>query len=451
MKVIIIGGSHAGIACARRTREEFPDAQVIIYEKQEQISFVSQSIPIYLMGKDDLLKNGGYATVESLNDEGIIVKTQTIIRKIDTAKKQIFFTQNKSNEVHSTSYDKLVLAVGSYPVLPNFSGSYRDKVYTVKNIADAKNIARLIEKAKKVVVVGAGFIGVEISQILAKRGLEVTLIQAHHYILNKYLDEVPARSIERMLEKEGVTLSLSTYPTNITEPNQPSLGSAITLFTNNDKVFEADAIIYSTGFQPNTFLLKGQAELGERGAIEVDEYMQTSVPDVFAIGDCATSTVYRLKGTHYLPHAAEALRQGEIAAINLAKPVLKLRPSQNTYNMNLDERSICSVGMTKASAEQNGYKCGIVNYRNTYLNSDKYINAYMVYEKETHQILGLQIEGTSPEIPSYSDLISLAIQYDLTAEDLEFSDFYFKHSYKNPGGIIRPLVKLIRKEDTQSH
>ncbi|MCL2113742.1 MAG: FAD-dependent oxidoreductase [Streptococcaceae bacterium] len=450
MKVIIIGGSHAGIACARRAKEEFPDAQITIYEKQKEISFISQSIPLYLMGHNDILKNGGYTTIKELEAQGIQVKAQSVVRNIDTLTKQIFFTQEESNNVETATYDKLVLATGSYPLLPMFSGEFKERLIVVKNIEDAKRIRYLFETAKRIIVVGGGFIGVELSRILASHGIKITLIQAHSYLLDKYLDEPAARNIEALMQSEGIDIQLSTFPVDIREEENKETGTALNLYTDHYEKFEADAIIYSVGFRPNSFLLANQVELGDMGAIEVDDYMQTSHQDVFAVGDCATSKVNRVKGRRYLPHASEAIRQGGIAAINLAGPKQKIIPSEGTYSMNLDGRTLCATGLNKKNAEAEGFECGMVHYRNDFLNSDEYTNIWLVYERKTHKILGVQVEGTAEGIAIYADLISLAIQQNLAIEDVEFSDFYFKHGYKNPNGMIKTLAQLIRQEDPKS-
>jgi NADPH-dependent 2,4-dienoyl-CoA reductase/sulfur reductase-like enzyme len=448
MKVIIIGGSHAGIACARRVREEFPDAEVIILEKQEEISFISQSIPLYLMGQNDISKHRGYTTVKELESEGIQVRVETTVRSIDTNKKTIFMTHVGSGDVKEENYDKLVLATGSYPLLPIFSGEFNDRLLVVKDIEDAKYIGKLSETAKKIIIVGGGFIGVEISRVFATQGLDVTLIQAHSYLLDKYLDEPAARNVEKMMRDEGIDIQLSTFPVDIREESNPKTGTSLNLYTDHYEKFEADVIIYSVGFRPNSFLLANQVELGDMGAIEVDDYMRTSKPDVFAIGDCATSRVNRIKGNKYLPHASEAIRQGQIAAINLMKPRQKITPSQGSYSMNLEGRTVCATGLSQTKADAEGFNCGRVHYRNQFLNSDEYMNIWMVYEKGTHRILGIQVEGTVNGISLYADLISLAIQEDLSIEDVEFSDFYFKHGYKNPNGVMQTLAQLIRQEDS---
>ena len=442
MKVVIVGGSHAGIACARRARKNYPDAEIVLYEKQKQLGFIAQSIPWYLMGREDLLEHATYTTVEELQAQGITTFTETTVRTIDTKQKQLFITKINSQNIEAISYDKLVLATGSYPLLPMFSAENQERVIVIKNMEDAQRVKALFETAKKVIVVGGGFIGVEIARIFATRQIGVALIQPHHYLLDRYLDEPAARCIEDNLQREGVQLHLSTFPIDIRQEN-----GQLHLYTDQYDKIEADAIIYSVGFRPNSFLLANQVILGDMGAIEVDEYMRSSQPDVFAIGDCATSKVAHLKENKYLPHASEAIRQGQIAALNLVAPRQKIRPTQGTYSMNLEEHTVCATGLTRKKAQEAGFDCDQVHYKNASLTGKSYTNIWLTYEKGSHKILGAQVEGTTVGIASYADLFSLAIQNDLRTEDLEFSDFYFKHGYKNPEGMINTLAELVRDKD----
>ena len=181
------------------------------------------------------------------------------------------------------------------------------------------------------------------------------------------------------------------------------------------------------------------------GAIEVDEYMQTSTPDVFAIGDCATSLVHRVKGTKYLPHASEALRQGRVAAMNLLEPKVKITPSEGTYNMNMFDRSLCMTGLSETRAKAQGLDCRTVHLTNTTLDGQAYVDLWMVYEKGTHKLLGLQAEGTAESVEADADIFSLALQRDCTLEDLEYMDMYFKHNFKNPYGTLKMLAETVRQ------
>ena len=450
MKIFIIGSSHAGIACARRCKEEYPDAQIVLFEKKSDISFISQSIPLYLMGKNDILKNSSYVTANDLREEGIDVRVETVVTSVDTENKVVSFTNAASKDVQTENYDKLVMASGSYPVVPPLESEANGNLYSIKNMEDAISLSKFLETAKKIVVIGGGLIGIELAMIFRSRGIDVSLLQAHDCILNKYVDYDVAKDMENTMASMGIKIELNCLAMDVQEEmvgGPFKKHKQVVVHTNDNQKFDADGVVIAVGFRPNSYLVSGQVTLGDMGAIEVDEYMQTSVPDVFAVGDCATTFVNRLNKKMYLPHASDAIREGELAAVNLASPVQAINSSQEAYNMNLDKMTICVAGLTKRQADEEGYDAETVHYENPYLNSDEYVKMWLVFERGTHRILGVQVKGTAVGISSYANIISLAIEQNLTVEDIEFTDFYFEHGYKDPRGFTKILAKLVRQKD----
>ncbi|QAY69878.1 NAD(P)/FAD-dependent oxidoreductase [Xylanimonas protaetiae] len=446
MRVVIVGGSHAGIACALRAREEFPDAQVVLYEKQGVVGFVAQSIPHYLRGSRDFLVLSSSTTEHELRAKGVEVRTETVVRGVDTAAKTLRYVVNGSDEVLDDTYDRLVLATGSYPSIPLAAGEYGDKLLVVKSYADAVRIKELMATARRVIVIGGGAIGIEMAKVMSDSRIATTLVQASSSILNRYLDDDVAAEVQAALLEAGVEVHTSALIVDISERTVDGRAVAA-VTTRSGEVFTADGIIYATGFRPNTMLVGSQVTLGDRGAIVVDDYMRTSVPDVFAVGDCATTRVSHVAEPVYIPHASDALRQGEVAAVNLAGPRRRIGPSQATYNLNIGERTLCTSGINHRRALYEGYDSAVAFVRNDYLASDKFYKAWLTYERGTHKILGIQLRGTADGISAYADLVSLAIEQGRTVEDLEFTDFYFRHGFRNPAGIMNVLADVVRAQD----
>lgn len=176
--------------------------------------------------------------------------------------------------------------------------------------------------------------------------------------------------------------------------------------------------------------------------------MQTSHPDVFAVGDCATTTLKNVKLPTYVPHASEAIRQGDIAAVNLIEKKVKLNCSQGTYRLNFDKKiSLCMTGLSLEKARKEGFDCEVAFISDTYVNSDDYFEMWLVYEKGTHKILGMQCKGSAIELGAQVDIISLAIQNDMTVEDIEYSDFYFKHGFNNLRSFTKMFADKIRQTE----
>lgn len=452
MEIRIIGGSHAGIACALRAREEYPDSSIVIYEKQKVIGFIAQSIPFYLSGNSDFLKLSSYITISDLENLNITVRTQTAVDEINLAEKRIEYTDLLEKTENEDHYDKLIMAVGSYPNLPLLKEGFQDEIYVVKKPEDADKLKMLMHRCRSIIVIGGGGIGVEMAKILAKAQIKTTLIHASDYILNRYLDKVVGEGVQKFLESIGVNVVTDSIVTDIKEELvNPETGKKVShVFTRNGREFTADGVIYTTGFRPNSFLLADQVKLGDKGAILVNEYMQTSDPDVFAVGDCATTILTNVKNPAYVPHASDAIRQGEVAAVNLMGDKVKLSKSQGTFKMNFDEDlTVNMTGLSLARAKQEGYDCDQVFIANDFVASDKYYHVWLVYEKGSHKILGIQCTGTAEEIAAQSDLISLAIQQNLTVEDIEYTDFYFKHGFRQPKSFSKLLADEIRRKEIE--
>ncbi|MDR0614743.1 MAG: FAD-dependent oxidoreductase [Lactobacillales bacterium] len=449
MKVVIIGGSHAGIACARRCREEHPDAQVVIIERKKDISFVSQTIPLFLIGEENILEEGHYATPAELESEGIEVLTKMEVKTIEVDRKRLTYANVDTGKLDEMFYDKLVMATGSYPVLPLINGVFNETFFLLKNVEDAVAIKKFMEKSHDVVIIGAGIVGVELSRIFAKKGLHVTVLQARENVMNRYLDVEMAKVVEKSIRDIGVDLYLNTRAIDYhTKKANAFHKSGVIVETDIGKKIKTSGVLLSVGFRPNSYLLRGQVKLGDKGAILVDEYMQTSVSDVFAVGDCASSYFNLLDMNRYNPHASEAIRQGVMAAINLFEPKQKLPCSLGTYNLKMPGYTVAVTGITKSVALNQGYDADAIYFENLHLDAKDFSYMQLIYEKKTHVILGFQVVGNT-SINEYANVFSLVIQQKLTIEDIEFSDFYFEHGYKDPSGFTKIMARLTRKKERE--
>ncbi|MGO2517527.1 MAG: FAD-dependent oxidoreductase [Leuconostoc falkenbergense] len=449
MEIRIIGASHAGIACALRAREENPDSNIVIYEKQKSIGFVAQSIPLYLAGDSNFLKLSSYTTIAELEAKHITVKTQTVIDSVDLSNKTIHYVDMVYDVEKEDHFDKLVVATGSYPSLSLVQDGFVDKLYVIKKFEDAVKIRQLMAESRSCIVIGGGAIGIEMAKILSELKIETTIIHSSDFILNRYLDKEIALDMQNALVENGVKIITNTLITSIDEENLKDSNRKIShVRTADGQHFEADGIIYATGFRPNSFLVADQVALGDRGAIIVDDYMQTSHPDVYAVGDCATTKLTNVKEPTYVPHASDAIRQGDVAGANLAGNTVQLKYSQGTYKLNFDrDISLCMSGLTHEKAKQEGFDSDVVTIRDQYVNGNAFFEAYLVYEKVTHKILGIQCKGSSFEVGAQAEIISLAIQNNLTVEDLQYSDFYFKHGFNNPKSFTQILADAIRQKE----
>jgi NADPH-dependent 2,4-dienoyl-CoA reductase/sulfur reductase-like enzyme len=452
MKVVIIGASHGGIAAARRIREEYPEVDVHIYEKRDDVAFVSQTIPLFLMGKQNLLKAANYTTHDELSSEGITVHNQMEVVEVNVKNHEIKVIPVGSDcDIELVSYDKLILATGSYPNLPPTGGELNKTLFVIKTMEDALAIDSFLKTAHEIVVIGGGIIGVELSRIFNAYDVQVTLIQSKATILDKYVDDEVAKEVQQEMDFEGISVYTDTHATSYkTIHGGVFKRPKVKVYTDTGMEFTVDGVIVSAGFRPNTYLLSSQVSLGDHGAVLVDEYMQTSDPDVLAVGDCSTSFINLSNENLYNPHASDAIREGIVAGLNIFKPREKIGMTNGTYKLNMDGFSLAVTGLTKRKALAHGYNAVSVHHRNIYITSERNMGAiHLVYEKETHQILGLQVLGTV-DISSYVNAYSIAITQRMTVEQMEFIDFFFEHGYKDPIGFPSLMAKLVRQKERSS-
>ncbi|MGO2989660.1 MAG: FAD-dependent oxidoreductase [Lactococcus cremoris] len=442
MKIVIVGSSHAGICAGLRALEEYPEAEITLYDKRNQVSFVSQGIISYLAGQKSVLFQSSYSSVEELKEAGLNMQMETVIEEIDTNHKKVFYRRNNSKKTKVTDYDKLILATGSYPAMTSVPFDKKSNLYFLKSMEDAIKAEEFLATAKNIAVIGGGMTGVEVARITQDRGIQTTLIHRNKNLLNDYLDEPASRLLESWMNAEGTRLLLNTEVTEISVDGENTV-----VQTANAQKIAVDGVIFTIGFRPNSYLLNQQVELGDRGAVVVDEYMQTSCPDVFAVGDVSTTYVNLLEENRYLPHASDAVRDGEIAAINLLEARQKITSTQGTYHVPMKNLVMAMTGITMKQAVDFGYDADAVHLLNEHLEGRLPSNVWMIYERRTHQILGLQCIGKTSDMAEYVNIFSLAIQQQLRIEDIEFTDFYFEHGYKDPRGFNRILARLVRENE----
>jgi NADPH-dependent 2,4-dienoyl-CoA reductase/sulfur reductase-like enzyme len=317
MKVVVVGCTHAGTAAVKNILANHPDAEVTVFERNDNISFLSCGIALYVGGVVKDPAGLFYSNPEELTSLGAKVNMEHDVTNIDTDAKKITAKDLKTEEEKIVEYDKLVVTTGSWPIIPPIKGIESKNVLLCKNYNQANVIIEQAKDAKKVVVVGGGYIGIELVEAFAESGKEVTLIDGLSRILNKYLDKPFTDLLEKELEDHGVTLALGE---NVSEFVADESGAVTKVVTPSNE-FDADMVILCVGFRPNTTLLEGKVDMLPSGAIKVNEYMQSSNPDIFSAGD---STVVHYNPTgkdQYIPLATNAVRQGMLVGQNLVDEI----------------------------------------------------------------------------------------------------------------------------------
>lgn len=375
-----------------------------------------------------------YSSPEKLAELGVVTNMRHDVISIDTDQKTLVVRNLNTNEEIIDSFDKLIVTTGSWPIMPNLDGIELDNIVLSKNFNHSNTIIEKAKTAKNVVVIGAGYIGIELVEAFEMNGKQVTLIDSVDRILNRYLDEEFTQVTEKELQDHGVTLALGQTVTRFEGVD----GKVAKVITTKGE-YQADLVILCIGFSPNTSLLKGQVDMLGNGAIIVNEYMQTSKPDVYAAGDsCAIR--YNPTGQHaYIPLATNAVRMGTLVAKNLVTPTMAYMGTQGTSGIKIYDYNIASTGLTEGAALDLAMNVKTVtiedSYRPEFMPEHEKVLLKVVFEETSRRILGAQIMSKA-DLTQAMNTLSVCIQNHMTIDQLAFVDFFFQPHYNKPWNFL---------------
>ncbi|WP_048001056.1 FAD-dependent oxidoreductase [Lactiplantibacillus herbarum] len=436
MKVVVIGCTHAGTAAVNQILASNPDTEVTIYERNDNVSFLSCGIALYLGGEVADPQGLFYSSPEQLSKLGANVQMEHDVTNVDTDKHEVTVTDLKTGTVATEHYDKLVVTTGSWPVIPPIDGIDSPNVYLCKNWTHAQKLWEAAKPAKRVIVIGGGYIGTELVEAYQKQGKEVTLIDGLPRILNKYLDKGFTDRVEKDFTDNGIKMALGQMVKGFEDD-----GKEVTVKTDQGS-YTADMAILCVGFRPNTALLKGKVDMNANGSIKTNDYMQTSDPDIYGAGDSVAVHYNPTQKDAYIPLATNAVRQGTLVGLNIFKPTRKYMGTQSTSGLMLFGKTIVSSGMTLEHAQAEKIPAAAVtfedNYRPEFMPTTKPVLMQLVYNPETREILGAQFMSEH-DVSQSANVISVMIQNRNTIDDLGFVDMFFQPIYDRPFNYLNLL------------
>lgn len=451
MKVAVIGCTHAGTAAIVNTAQLYPDAEITVYERNDNISFLSCGIALYVGGVIKDPQGLFYSSPEKLAELGVKTNMRHEVTRIDTERKTLRARNLATGVEYEDTYDKLIMTTGSWPIVPKLEGMELDGILLSKNYSHSNTIIERAQQVNKITVVGAGYIGVELVEAFQMNGKQVTLIDGEDRILSKYLDEEFTTPIQQSLEDHGITLALGEKVSSFVGEN----GKVTKVITSKGE-HETELVILCIGFRPNTELLKGQVDMLPNGAILVNDYMQTSQPDVYAAGDsCAIH--YNPTGKHaYIPLATNAVRMGTLVARNLVSNTIPYMGTQGTSGIKIYEDNIAGTGLTEDAAKAEGMDVDSVmitdNYRPEFMPTFEQVQVKVVFDRATRRILGAQIMSKM-DLTQSINTVSVCIQNQMTVDQLAFIDFFFQPHYNKPWNFLntaglQALPKTVEHKET---
>lgn len=446
-KIVVIGANHAGTACINTILDNFGNEnEVVVFDQNSNISFLGCGMALWIGKQIDGPEGLFYSDKEKLEAKGAKVYMESPVLSVDYDKKEVIALVN--GQEHLESYDKLIFATGSQPIIPPIKGvelveGNREFKATLENVQFVKlyqNSAEVIEKLKnneginRVAVVGAGYIGVELAEAFERLGKEVTLIDVADTCLAGYYDRELSDLMSQNLADHGITLAYGQ-----TVQAVEGEGKVERIVTDKE-TFDVDMVIMAVGFRPNTALGAGKIELFRNGAFLVDKKQETSIPGVYAVGDCATIYDNSLGKMSYIALASNAVRSGIVGAYNATGHELEGIGVQGSNGINIYDLKMVSTGLTLEKAKAAGYNAVETGFNDLqkpeFIKHDNHeVAIRIVFDKDTRVILGAQM-ASHEDISMGIHLFSLAIQEKVTIDKLALTDIFFLPHFNKPYNYI---------------
>jgi len=429
MKIIIVGGVAGGASAAARARRLSEEAEILLIERGPDVSFANCGLPYYI-GEQIQDRNKLLVTKPQLLRDRfrLDVRIRSEVKSIDRESRTVTITNLETVETYQESFDKLILAPGAAPFRPPIPGLDLSGIYTLRNLQDADRIYQALSRnVRRVVIIGGGFIGLEMVENMIGRGLEVTLVELQDQILPPS-DKEMTHPLLKTLRKQEVRVILGDAAEKFSQSDDQ-----LTVHLKSGEEIPAGLVVLGIGVKPeNQLAVDAGLSVGPRGGIQVNEYLQTDDPDIFAVGDAIEVRDFVLDQPTQIPLAGPANRQGRIAADNLFGRQSTYRGTQGTSVVGL-------FGMTAAmtGASEKVLQKSDLDYRAIYLHPSHHAGYYpgaeqmtlkLLFEAETGKVLGAQAVG-GRGVAKRIDVISVAIQAGMTVFDLEELELAYAPQY----------------------
>lgn len=436
-KVLIVGGVAGGASTAARLRRIDEQAEIIMFEKGQYISFANCGLPYYIGGAIKERRNLLVQTPEAMRARfKIDVRELSEVVGIDREQKKITVKNLKTGDTYQENYDVLVLSPGAVPVKPPIPGINNPGIFTIRDIPDTDAIKEFVDKTpQSAVVVGGGFIGLEMAENLQERGIKVTIVEAADQIMTP-IDYEMAAILQNHIREKGCDLHLSDGVDAFERENDKNV-----VVLKSGKRIPADIVILSIGVKPNNMLAKEAGlEIGATGGIKVNKYLQTSDESIYAIGDAIEVTDFVSGNQAVIPLAGPANKQGRIVADNIAGRRSDYKGTQGTAIAKVFDMVVASSGNNEKSLKKQGKE-----YYTTITHSASHAGYYpgsnqmavkCIYTKEG-KLLGAQIVGYQG-VDKRMDVLAVAIRHGLTMHDL----YELELSYAPPFSSAKDPVNM---------
>ncbi|WP_321330344.1 FAD-dependent oxidoreductase [uncultured Ilyobacter sp.] len=461
MRIIIIGSVAAGTSVAAKARRNSEECEIVIYEKDRDISYSACGLPYYIgqkgIKRSDLTPRDSCWFKKRFNMD---VKTGHEVLTIDPARKSIEVKDYHTGEIFEDFYDKLVIATGASPIKPDITGLDNDNVFAVRNIESADKIIGYIAKTspKKAVIIGGGYIGLELLENLINRGIDVVLVEREKSLAGK-LDRDISIYLEEYLKEKKIKFLLGEEVSEIADKK---------VITKSGKSIEADFVVSCTGVHPNSKLAEDIGiETFDNGAIKINHKLETNIEDIYAVGDVAMAWSLINGAPMYVPLGSTANKMGRICGDIITGGALRFKGILGTGIFKVFEMAVAQTGMTEAQAKNFGYDIEVIHNlkpnQTEYFEESREMVIKAVADRKSSKILGVQIvgaRGVDKRIDVFVSLMSLGATVDqlfhldlayappfsTTKDPVMYTGMVLDNAINGRNKIITP-EKLIKERD----
>ena len=455
MKIVIVGGVAGGATAAARIRRLDEQAEIVVFERSGFVSYANCGLPYYIGEVIDDPEDLTLQTPESFFSRfRVHMKVHHEVTAIHPDQKSVSVKDLETGAVFEESYDKLLLSPGAKPVIPDLPGIDSSKLFTLRTVEDTYRIKEFVDrnKPKSAVIVGGGFIGLEMAENLRHLGMEVTIVQRPKQLMNPF-DSDMASFIHSEVRKHGVKLMLGHTVEGFVEQD-----SGVNVLLKDFAPLSADMVVLAIGVTPESTLAKEAGlALGIKGSILVNDRMETSVPDIYAVGDAVQVKHFVTEQDTLIALAGPANKQGRIAADNICGGDSHYLGSQGSSVIKVFDMTAASTGINETNAKKAGISVDTVILSPMshagYYPGGKVMTMKVVFEKETYRLLGAQIVGYDG-VDKRIDVLATAIHAGMNATELKDLDLAYAPPYssaKDPVNMAGFMIDNISKGLRQWH
>ena len=455
MKIVIVGGVAGGATAAARIRRLDEQAEIVVFERSGFVSYANCGLPYYIGGMIEDPEDLTLQTPESFFSRfRVHMKVHHEVTAIHPDQKSVSVKDLETGATFEESYDKLLLSPGAKPVIPDLPGIDSSKLFTLRTVEDTFRIKEFVDqnKPKSAVIVGGGFIGLEMAENLRHLGMEVTIVQRPKQLMNPF-DSDMASFIHSEVRKHGVKLMLGHTVEGFAEQD-----GGVNVLLKDFAPLHADMVVLAIGVTPESTLAKEAGlSLGIKGSILVNDRMETSAPDIYAVGDAVQVKHFVTEQDTLIALAGPANKQGRIAADNICGGDSHYLGSQGSSVIKVFDMTAASTGINETNAKKAGISVDTVILSPMshagYYPGGKVMTMKVVFEKETYRLLGAQIVGYDG-VDKRIDVLATAIHAGMNATELKNLDLAYAPPYssaKDPVNMAGFMIDNISKGLKQWH